>query len=411
MKISCLLFLIVAFCACSARLAFGQIIFIKDVSIIDAGATNPVRTASIIVENGIIKAIGRNLHLPPGAHAIDGSDKFVLPGLWDMHAHLAALTPIGIAPEHYVGYGVLHVRDMGGRMNELLELRRSIKTRERIGPEIIMAGYTLNSEQPSDFHRKVVTDTEARAAVRELKAAGVDFIKIHRAINREVFFALADETNKQGLALSGHVPLAISWIEGSNAGMRTIEHIQTVFENLEPDARKIAGEFDNMIQRLTGSLGDSIFHVLKSNHTYFDPTLIGYQESYAKVAPDVAERRSKAFQKMKIVAAKIYSAGVPIVTGTDVLYDHGHLLLKELKLLESIGMSRQEVLKAATVTSAEAAQRPDLGVVMVGSPASFIILDKNPMEDLANLETIHAIILGNQVLDQDSVKKLRTMKE
>ncbi len=411
MRILRTIFLSIILCASSAPPAFGQIIFIKDASIIDAGATNPVRTASIIVEDGVIKGIGRKLRLPPGARTIDGKGKFVLPGLWDMHSHLAALTPIGVAPEHYVGYGVLHVRDMGGRMNELLELRRSIKAHERIGPEIIMAGYTLNSEQPSDFHRNVVTDTEAREAVRELKAAGVDFIKIHRATNREVFFALADETSKQGLALSGHVPLAISWVEGSNAGMRTIEHIQTVFENLEPDPRKIAEKFDDLIQRLTGTLGDSIFQVLKVNHTYFDPTLIGYQESYSNVAPDVAERRSKAFQKMKIVAAKIYASGVPIITGTDVLYDHGRLLLAELKLLESIGMTRQEVLKAATVTSAEAAQRPDLGILTVGSPASFIILDKNPMEDLANLETIHAIILGNQVLNKDSVEKLRTVKE
>lgn len=410
MKIFCSLILAVAFCASSTRLALGQIVFIENASIIDAGATNPVRTASIIIEDGIIKDIGRNLPLPSGAHTIDGSGKFVLPGLWDMHAHLAAVTAIGVAPEQYVSYGVLHVRDMGGRMKELLELRRSIKTRERIGPEIIMAGYTLNSEQPADFHRKVVTDTEAREAVRELKAAGVDFIKIHRATNREVFFALADETFKQGLALSGHVPLAISWVEGSNAGMRTIEHIQTVFENLEPDPRKIVSEFDGLVQRLTSTLGDSIFRVLKVNHTYFDPTLVGYEESYARLAPEVAERRSKAFQKMKMVTAKIYKSGVPIITGTDVLYGHGHLLLRELTLLESIGMTRQEVLKAATVTSAEAAQRPELGSIKEGSPASFIILDKNPMSDLMNLETIHTIILGNQILNKESVEKLRTLK-
>lgn len=203
--------------ALSARAVSAQAIVIANISIVDPAARDPVRKATIVVNEGRITAIGRSPRSPPGARIIDGRGTFVVPGLWDMHAHLAALTPIGLAPERYVGYGVLGVRDMGGLADSLLPLKARILAGKRIGPDIVLAGPTLNGEQSADFHRQVVTGAEARSAVRDLKALGVDFIKIHRAIGREAFAAIADETRRLGLAFSGHVPLAMSWIEARAA--------------------------------------------------------------------------------------------------------------------------------------------------------------------------------------------------
>jgi imidazolonepropionase-like amidohydrolase len=393
--------------ALSISFARAQSLLIENVTIIDPTAKNPLLQTSIYIENGVIKKISGKHKVPKKVVRVDGTGKFALPGLWDMHAHLAALTPIGTAPENYVGHGVLHVRDMGGRLNELLSLRDSIRQGLRIGPTIVMAGPTLNSEKPADFHRLVSTDAEARQAVRELKEAGVDFIKIHRAVNRTTFYAIADETKKQGLTFSGHVPLVISWIEASRMGMHTIEHIQTIYENLIPDPSKVPLEFVRMSQRLEETLGDSIFSVLKEQQTYFDPTLIGYQESFASVAPEVAERRKSTFQKMKRITTKAYQAGVSIITGTDVLKKHGEMLIEELLLLESIGMPPQEVLKAATVTSARAALRPELGSIAVGSPASFLLFEQNPLADLQVLRTPYIIVVKGNVITSDEMRQLR----
>lgn len=151
----------------------AQAVVIANASIIDASAADPVRVGSIVIENGRISAVGRSPVVPAGALTIDARGKFVVPGLWDMHAHLAALTPVGRAPEQYVGHGVLNIRDMGGKTDLLFPLRAAIQNGARTGPEIVLAGPTLNSEQPADFHRKVTTAVEARAAVRDLKAAGV----------------------------------------------------------------------------------------------------------------------------------------------------------------------------------------------------------------------------------------------
>lgn len=375
-------------------------------SVIDVRAGS-VTTGSVVVRDGRIAAVGAATDLPANAQILDVSGRFVMPGLWDMHAHLAALTAIGRAPEHYVGHGVLHVRDMGGFLDQLAPLREEIRAGRRIGPQIVMAGPTLNSEQFAPFQRKVTTAAEARAAVRELKAAGVDLIKIHRATNREVFDAVADETRRVGLPFAGHVPLVVSWVEASRAGMRTIEHIQTIFENLQPDLRLSPERFEALAAQLEGAEGDRIFAELKKNGTYFDPTLIAYEASIEGGSPEAAALRRLAYQRMQAIAGKAAASGVAIVAGTDVLERHGEMLLQEVERLVRIGLSPQRALAAATATAAEAAGRPELGTIAAGSPAFFLVLDRNPLLDVANLRSLSAVVRRGEVLDAEALRRLR----
>ncbi len=387
--------------------AEAQTLVLTNASVIDPAAPNPVRTATIVVQGGRIVSVGPLRTYPRGARVIDAGGKFVIPGLWEMHGHLAALTPIGRAPEHYVAHGILNVRDMGGLPGALFPLRNAIRADERTGPELVVAGFTLNGIEPAPFHRRVTTAAEARAAVREMKVAGADLIKVHRGIGRDAFAAAIDEAKQQGLTLAGHVPLELSWIEGSNAGMRSIEHIQTIFENVEPDPQKMATQFAAIAARLDGTLGDSIFAVMRANGTFFDPTLIGYEASIATAAPAVAARRKVAFDLMKRVAARAARAGVSIVTGTDVLERHGEMSWLELERLVEIGMTPQQVLLAATVNSATAAHRPELGTIKAGAPASFVVLDANPLADIKNVRMIWAVVLRGQLLDAAALTALR----
>lgn len=391
----------------AARELRAQAVAITNVTIVDPGLPQPLVPGPIIIEDGRVRAIGPTVRIPPGARVVDGRGGFVVAGLWDMHAHLAALTPVGRAPERYVGHGVLHVRDMGGFTDSLLPLRREIAAGHRVGPDIVLAGPTLNGIQAAPFHRVVTADAEARVAVRELKALGVDFIKVHRAIGREAFMAALDEAQRQGLTVSGHVPLVMGWIEGANAGMRTIEHVQTMPENVQPDASKVAKEVWSIFERLDGALGDSIFAAMRSRGTFFDPTLVGYETTIAHAAPPLAARRREAFDRMKAITLRAARAGVPIVTGTDVLEAHGETLLQELETLVGIGMSPRDVLLAATVTSADAALRPEAGRVTAGGPASFLVLRANPLDDIRKLRSLRMVVLRGRVLDEGELQVLR----
>ena len=380
---------------------------IEGATLVDPAASPPARVVSVLVRGDRVEAVAPRLERPPFARVIEGRGRFIVPGLWDMHGHLAALGPIGRAPEHFVGHGVLHVRDMGGYLDQLTALRADIATGRRVGPTLRIAGPTLNSEHPADFHRTLTTAGEARAAVRELKAAGVDHLKVHRATTREVFEAVIDEGRRVGLPVVGHVPLTVSWVDASRAGMRTIEHIQTIFENLQPDLRLTPERFSHLADDLEGALGDEIVGVLKANGTWFDPTLIGYEAAIDGARPEAAAARRQAYGRMKAIAAKAARAGVPIVTGTDVIAQPGEMLLRELERLVEIGMSAPAVLTAATITSATAAGRPELGRVRAGGPASFLLVDANPLDDIAALRRLSLVVHQGRVFTVTDLAALR----
>ncbi|HEX4934726.1 MAG TPA: hypothetical protein VFV33_16165, partial [Gemmatimonadaceae bacterium] len=269
-------------------------------------------------------------------------------------------------------------------------------------------GPTLNGEASAGFHRQVTTAAEARAAVRQVHAQGADFIKIHRATTREAFFAIADETRRLGIAFAGHVPLVLSWREASNAGMFSIEHIQTMYENEEPNPARVAAAFPQVTARLEGAYGDSIFAVLRRNGTWFDPNLIGYERTIDDAAPAVASLRRSAYQRMKVVAAHAVRSGVGILAGTDVRERHGDALLTELERLVEVGLTPQQALAAATTTAAGAARRPALARVASGNTASFLLLGADPLRDVRNVRALEAVVLRGRLIEAPELARLRT---
>ena len=364
---------------------------------------SPHRVATIVVEGTRISAIQREA--PSSAVVIDVSGKFIMPGLCDMHAHIATAPPVGGAPERYVGWGVLGIRDMGGDLPALLQLRREI-TDGRVGPNLYIAGPTLNGEQFAPFQRAIGNAEQARVAVRELKAVGVDFIKTHRATSRDAFFALVDEAQRQGLDVAGHVPLQVTWDEAAAVGMRTFEHAQTIIENELSAGPNRAESIDVAINRLQGARLNQITAALRSAGAYFDPTLIFYERSINN-RPELAERRRQLYEMLKSWVGSIHSADVPILTGTDAMDDFGEPLHMELERLVECGLTNREALAAATSIPASLMRRSDLGVVERGAEASFLIIDADPLADVRNLRRLYGVVLRGRYLDAAELTALR----
>lgn len=372
--------------------------------------TGSAKKADILIRGGRIAAIGRRIDVPHGARVVNARSQFVVPGLWDMHAHIASTSPPGRAPERYIGYGVLGIRDMGGHLDTLLALRTEIENGRRTGPNLYMAGPTLNGEQPADFHRAVRTDAEARAAVRELKAAGVDFIKIHRQTSSKAFFAIADEGAKQGLGFVGHVPLMLDWIAASNAGMRTIEHIQTMAENDQVKRSDPVTTAFATLDRLKSSRADEIFAVMARNHTYFTPTMVGYEATWKNNPPERAALKQKFYGEIKPLVLKASRAGVPILAGTDVLERQGDMLLTELERLVEVGFSPREALAAATTAPRDLTGRGP-GRIAQDEEASLLLLNKNPLDDIRNLRLLKSVILRGRLIPTGELNRLRSAKD
>ena len=182
------------------------------------------RADTIVVEAGRIAHVGEKPRPSPGALEVDGTGKYLIPGLWDMHTHhqMTGVESLGL----YVANGVVGTRDMGSDADFILPLRERIRRGETFGPVIVAAGPILDAAPPGwPYRRRVETPEQGREAVRKLKGGGVDFIKVHDHTGREAFFAIADESARLGLPFAGHVPARVSVDETAAAGMKSIEHL------------------------------------------------------------------------------------------------------------------------------------------------------------------------------------------
>jgi imidazolonepropionase-like amidohydrolase len=229
------------------------------VTVIDATGAPAKFDMTVVISGERIVALGKTgkFRIPADAQTIDATGKFLIPGLWDMHAHLSyygeAALPLLIAN------GVTGVRDMGGDLNQIDDWRKDITEGKRVGPHIVRCGPFVDGPKKMDAFRTSITDVvtneaEARNIVRSFKQHGVDFIKTHSRISRDAYFALADEARKQKLPFAGHLPPGVTAAEASDAGVKSIEHIESLMEDVmyldraERDKR-IQGTLDELVEQ------------------------------------------------------------------------------------------------------------------------------------------------------------------
>lgn len=430
-----LLFLTVA-CASSST----PTLVIRNVSVIDATGA-PARPAMTVVVEGkriasIAPAAGATVLR--NARVIDGTGKFLIPGLWDMHTHLSFYGEEALAM--VVRYGVLAIRDLGGSLEELDRWRAEIDRGTRIGPHIFRAGRYVDGPKELEGTpdavklRKETTITvstaeEARAAVDSLKQRGVDTIKTHNALPKEAFLAVAAECRRLDIPLATHPPSRnITIEEVSDAHVTTLEHIEMLtesicFANIPPGGKPK----DPLValEELTDEYAMNLFRRFARNGTAYDPTLVGYR-TFMQEAVDLAPKdpryaaaaigRTKMFNRFVELVGLMKRAGVPVVTGTDFgirpeavewpVPMPGTDLHDEMKLFVQAGFSPMEALQSATVWPARILRvANEVGTIEVGKEASFLLLDADPLADITNTRTITTVVFRGVVLDPAQLEK------
>src|SRR5258708_1277085 len=186
---------------------------VTNVTLIDGTGASPRPTTTVIVNGGRIATIGRSgrIRLPLDAIVVDGTGKFLIAGLWDMHVHLGSYQEgVKVLPR-LVGYGITGVRDMASPPDAILRLPRETGDLTILEPQIIAAGPVLQEPLPFRLPPMVrtVTETDATQTVAELKATSVDFIKGDDTLTREAYFAVAAESKPLGLPFAAHLPLSV----------------------------------------------------------------------------------------------------------------------------------------------------------------------------------------------------------
>ena len=221
-------------CSCSKSHS-SRPLAITHVTLIDATGADPKPDVTVVVVDQKIESItpSATARLPSNAQLVDGTHKFLIPGLADFHLHLTgAGEPTGSRDFFLpllLANGITTVRDMGGYLESLAPLRHDIHSGKRIGPEMFFPGPYLDGDPPSFQPSLVVTNAaQATDDVKSLATQGVDFIKVQSILSRTAYFAIADAAKQQHISFVGHVPDRVTAAEASDAGQKSIEHLTGV---------------------------------------------------------------------------------------------------------------------------------------------------------------------------------------
>ncbi len=216
----------------------AQTTVIENVPVIDA-ALGRREHMRVFIENDRIKSVSPvEGELVEDLQLVDGTGKFLIPGLWDTHVHLAYDAAVSPAmPALFLGNGVTYVRDTGGVADQVLGWKKWAEARPDSAPRVFVAGPLLDGE-PTVYDgaapgypllaETITTVEQAEARVDSLAASGVDLIKVYEMLQPEVFLAIIERAHEHGLPVTGHVPLLMSAEEVSLAGLNSIEHLRNL---------------------------------------------------------------------------------------------------------------------------------------------------------------------------------------
>lgn len=397
---------------------------ITGATLIDGAGGPPVADSVVVIDGNRIVAAGprAKVKIPRKATRIDAAGKFILPGLWDMHAHFEQVEwgPI------YIAAGVTTVRDCGNEFEFITAVRDAIRDGKGLGPRLLLAGL-IDGDGKTSLGAQLTNDpVQALVYVRKYKDAGFEQIKIYDSVKLDVLKAITTEAHRLGMTVTGHVPAGITAFEAVEAGMDQLSHmIPNVFLSAFPKGTKARmGTFPAF--NVNSEDTQRAIQFYKEHGTVMDPTMAVYDLAWrssdkpveltepgaAKVAPEIAPSLANAgvpapfaprmhagIEGALAFTAALQRAGVPIVVGTDQTVP-GYSVYREMELYVGGGMSPMDAIQAATVVPARVMKlERDSGTVEAGKRADLILVDANPLEAISNIRKVHTVFANGRMFD------------
>lgn len=379
--------------------------------IVDGTTRAPIADGTILIHDGRIAGVGARqaVTVPAGTRVIDAHGRTIIPGLWDMHAHIA-LPEWG--PE-YVGVGVTTARDMGGETGFLTRLRDSIAAGKVIGPRLLLAGL-VDGSGPEAFGT-VVADTpeQGRAVVEAYHARGFRQMKLYTLIKPEVAGAIIRRAHELGMTVTGHVPRAMTLGSMVDSGTDNVAHLPLRGDissaAVKEQIRMLAAK--HVVIDPTVSWNELLGHARETPLAGFQP---GFAEapwplrsSYGSVrnAGDSATAGRALRSQLALVKA-MHDAGVRIMAGTDYGLP-GFSLLRELELYVAAGLSPLEAIRSATAVPADVmGLSRDVGTIETGKRADLVVLDGDPLADIRNVRSGRWVVANGRMFEMAALRRV-----
>src|SRR5438477_3843821 len=376
----------------------------------------PLRDLTVLVRQGKIAAVGRNITLPANVRTLDARGKFILPGLWDTHAHFEQWE-WGLA---FLASGITSVRDVGNEIEFLVPIRESLNSGRGLGPRMYAAGL-IDSDPGSLTSEHAEDATKAREIVRRYHTLGYQEIKIYQSLKPELIPIVTAEAHRLGMKVTGHIPTGTDALAAVRDGMDMINHISFVTRVMRP-------------QGATGVRADSpealqAIRLFRDHHTIIEPTLARSEcnlhpqrRSFSEIEPSVArlppelaiilnnsgisqdreERAAIALQTALDTTKILHDAGIPLLAGSAQVVP-GSSLHRELELRVRAGLTPIEAMRAATKNPKEVLGVADSGVIAVGQRADLVVLDANPLDDIRNIRRVRWTAIGGRLFDPNAL--------
>ena len=418
-----------AFAGTAGPAASQEVVAFENVNVVSMDDERVRRGLTVIVRDGRIDSVGDAMStaVPSGARVIDGRERYLVPGLAEMHAH--------VPPSSDRRY--LEVRGMLGEPGHL-ELREQLARNEVLGPRLYTSGPSLSGQSVS-------SPDDARRIVREQDAAGYDFVNLHPGLTSEAFDAAVDAAREAGIPLAGHVSEDVGVERALEARQATIDHLDGYAQYLVPD--------DERGEAAAGFFGLGLGHLIDEGRiaraaeatvaagVYNVPTLT-LLEHWGAPSPTVDElnarpemayvsqetrqqwRRSKANLvgqpgydaagadrlvevRRKLVKALHDAKPSLLLLGSDapqVFNVPGFSLHRELASMVASGLSPYEAIRTGTVhPAAFFGAENEFGRIAPGLSADFMLVDGNPLEDVGALWEPAGVMVRGIWLDRETL--------
>src|SRR3984893_8830518 len=428
-----------------------EILIFTNVNVVSVRDGTISRDMTVVIKKGEISAVAKVGMVDQGRaiQIINANEKYMVPGLWDMHVHSAFVSPAWdekVIYPLYIANGITAVRDMGGDPDVLETRRKRIESGELLGPRMILGGPFLAGGKSDRQTIAVNTPEDARQAVDAVKKQGLDFVKILSNVPRDSYFAIADESSKQNIPFVGHIPYSVSVREAAMAGQRSIEHLTGVLlacssgedelraQELAALAKRDYAAYETLGPQVMATYDNAkagaLFRQLEQGQTWQVPTLVWteansriddpdlqsdprlkYVPASVRAEWDPAKLREKTspeeLEALKTEAARavelvrtMHSAGVYFMAGSDgpdPCVFPGFSLHDELDWLVKSGSTPLQALQSATLNPALFLGRIDkYGLVEPEHVADLVLLDANPLDDIRNAGKIFGVVANGK---------------
>jgi hypothetical protein len=426
---------------------------IVNVNVLSEDGSSMLSNRNVYLDEGLISRITTGQVTESDYHQIDGSNKFLIPGLMDSHVHLKD-NPNDLLV--FAAYGITYVREMSGNKRNLA-WREDIEN-GRLGPKIYVTSSKVTTPDgiyqrgKALFRNRIPLDDrdDAEKLVKQLIVDGFDAVKVSSSLSKEVYEALSEIVRNKPIDIVGHIPNTIALQDLWRSEQRELAHIEELSKSLDKEfghykvsnaaeylnyVRQRSGNVAAKLKQLNFAVGSTIWYInsipkqaleLDSFITGLDLSLANPKyvsrwqpgENYFELDPSLKANSKNIeatkiywdtyVEAMQIVLRELLKYEVTILAGTDTmnsLVAPGISLHHELEALVQAGMSPAQALQSATVAPARWMQ-VNTGSIKAGFQADLVLLDANPLADITHTTSINSVILSGQVINKKKVNQI-----